>query len=63
MTKFTLLAGLGLMYIGVIRLANFFMAVFIILFFGFTTWELIRSARQQAKDRFASQLQSRCVPS
>jgi len=37
------------------------MAVFIILFFGITTWELIRSARQQAKDRFASQLQSRSV--
>ena len=61
MTKLTLLAVLGLMYIGVVRLANFLTAVFIILFFGITTWELIRSARQQAKDRFASQLQSRSV--
>ena len=63
MTKLTLLAVLGLMYIGVVRLANFLMAVLIILFFGVATWELIRTARQQAKDRFASQLQSRCVPS
>ena len=61
MTKLTLLAFLGLTYIGVVRLANFITAVFIILFFGITTWELIRSARQQAKDRFASQLQSRSV--
>jgi hypothetical protein len=59
MTKLTLLAVLGLMYIGVVRLANFFMAVFIILFFGITTWELIRSAKQPAKSRFTSQLQSR----
>ena len=63
MTKLTLLAVLGLMYIGVVRLANFFLAVFIILFFGVATWELIRTAVQQAKSRFASQLQSRCVPS
>jgi hypothetical protein len=61
MTKLTLLAVLGLMYIGVVRLANFLMAVLIILFFGVATWELIRTARQQAKDRFASQLQSRSV--
>jgi hypothetical protein len=63
MTKLTLLAVLGLMYIGVVRLANFFMAVFIILFFGAATWGLIRTARQQAKDRFASQLQSRSITS
>ena len=61
MTKLTLFAVLGLMYIGVIRLANLFMAVFTILFFGFATWELIRMARQQAKRPFASQLHFRRV--
>ena len=55
MTKLTLLAVLGLIYFGVLRLAYFFMAVFIILFFGMTTLELIRTFRQPAKHRFAAQ--------
>ena len=55
MTKLTLLAVLGLIYLGVLRLAYFFMALFIILFFGMTTWELVRTARQPAKHRFAAE--------
>jgi predicted small integral membrane protein len=55
MTKLTLLAVLGLIYLGVLRLAYFFMAVFIILFFGMSVWELIRTARQPAKHPFAAQ--------
>ena len=54
MTKLTLLAVLGLIYIGVLRLAYFFMAAFIILFFGMTTWQLLRSARHPAKHPFAA---------
>ena len=41
MTKLTLLAVLGLIYLSVLRLAYFFMAVFIILFFGMTTWWVV----------------------
>jgi predicted small integral membrane protein len=35
--------------------AYFFMALFIILFFGMTTWELVRTARQPAKHHLAAQ--------
>ena len=55
MSKLTLLAVLGLIYIGVVRLAYFTISVFFILFFGMTTWELIRTFRQPAKHRFAAQ--------
>jgi predicted small integral membrane protein len=55
MSKLTLLAVLGLIYLGVLRLAYFFMAVFFILFFGMSVWELIRTARQPVKHPFAAQ--------
>ena len=58
MTKLTLLAVLGLIYLGVLRLAYFFMAVFIILFFGMSAWELIRTARQPVRHPFAAQKQT-----
>lgn len=44
MTKLTILAILSLIYIGVIRLAYFLLSVFIVLFFGMSLWELIRTA-------------------
>ena len=46
MIKLTVLAVLGLIYLGVTRLAYFLLAVFMILFFGMSAWELIRTARQ-----------------
>jgi hypothetical protein len=52
MIKLTVLAVLGLIYLGVIRLAYFLMAVFMILFLGMSAWELIRTARQPAKSHF-----------
>ena len=55
MSKLTLLAVLGLIYLGVIRIAYFIMSGLFILFFGMTTLELIRTARQQAKNPFAAQ--------
>jgi hypothetical protein len=55
MTKLTLLAVLGLIYIGIVRLAYFTISVFFILFFGMSVWELIRTARQPAKHFFAAQ--------
>ena len=55
MTRLTLLAVLGLIYLGVIRLAHFFMAVFIILLFGMTTWELLRVAQRPAKCPYTAQ--------
>ena len=48
MIKLTILAVLSLIYVGVIRLAYFLMAVFMILFFGMSAWELIRTARHTA---------------
>ncbi|MDT8069208.1 MAG: hypothetical protein ROO76_13665 [Terriglobia bacterium] len=54
MTKLTLLAVLGLIYLFVIRLAYFFMAVFMILFFGMSAWELMRTPKQPAKNHFAA---------
>ena len=55
MSKLTLLAVLGLIYIGVVRLAYFTISVFFILFFGMSVWELVRTARQPVKHPFAAQ--------
>ena len=55
MTKLTLLAVLGLIYIGIVRLAYFTISVFFILFLGMSVWELIRTARQPAKHSIAAQ--------
>jgi hypothetical protein len=55
MSKLALLAVLGLIYIGVVRLAYFTISVFFILFFGMSVWELIRTASQPAKHPVAAQ--------
>jgi hypothetical protein len=55
MSKLTLLAVLGLIYIGVVRLAYFTISVFFILFFGMSVWELIRTVRQPVKHPFVAQ--------
>jgi hypothetical protein len=49
MTKLSILAILSLAFIGVTRIAQFVMALFVIVFFGFTTFELIRTFRQPAQ--------------
>jgi predicted small integral membrane protein len=55
MSKLTLLAIVGLIYIGVVKLAYFMLSVFFILLFGMSLWELIRTAGQPAKHPFATQ--------
>ena len=52
MTRLTLLAVFGLIYVGALRLAYFFMSVFIILFFGMTTWQLIRRFNHPTRNHF-----------
>ena len=54
MTKLTILAILSLGFIGVTRLAQFVLSLFVIVFFGFTTFELIRTFRQSAKRQYAA---------
>jgi len=54
MTKLTLLAVLGLIYLGVLRLAYFFMAVFIILFFE-CRYGIDPHGQTAAKHPFAAQ--------
>jgi predicted ABC-type exoprotein transport system permease subunit len=53
MTKLTILAILSLVFIGVTRLAHFVLSLFVIVFFGFTTIELIPTFRQPAKRQYA----------
>ena len=54
MTKLSILAILSLTFIGVTRLAQFVLSVFVIVFFGFTTFELIRTFRQPARRQQAA---------
>ena len=54
MTKLSILAILSLAFIGVTRLAQFVLSVFVIVFFGFTTFELIRTFKQPAKKQYAA---------
>ena len=53
MIKLSILAILSLAFIGVTRLAQFVLSLFVIVFFGFTTFELIRTLRQPAKRQYA----------
>ena len=54
MSKLTILAILSLAFIGVTRLAQFILSLFVIVFFGVTTIELIRTFRQSAKRQYAA---------
>jgi predicted small integral membrane protein len=47
MTKLTLLAVLGLIYIVVLRLAYFILSAFVILCCGMSVWQLIRTSGNQ----------------
>jgi hypothetical protein len=49
-----ILAILSLAFIGVTRLAQFVLSLFVIVFFGFTTFEIIRTFRQPAKRQYAA---------
>ena len=47
--KLTILAILGLIFIGTVRLAQFIAACFCILFFGYTTYELLCTFRHPGR--------------
>jgi hypothetical protein len=54
MTKLSLVAILSLVFFGVTRVAHFVLSLFIILLFGITIFELIRTFRQLAKRQYAA---------
>ena len=54
MTKLSILAILSLLFIGVTRIAQFVMALFVIVFFGFTTFELILTLKKPARRQQAA---------
>lgn len=49
MTKLTVFTILAIVYLGVVRIAQFVAALFVIVFFGMTTYELIRTLKTPAR--------------
>jgi hypothetical protein len=49
MTKLSVFTILAIIYLGVVRVAQFVAALFVIVFFGMTTYELIRNLKTPAR--------------
>ena len=53
MSNFTVLTVLAIVYLGITRVAQFVLSLFVILFFGVAIYQLIRNLRLSARKQAA----------